>query len=54
MAADIWPYMVIENKEFKHMVKVLEPRHNVPSCVHVSQSVVTNQINHSSDVRCSC
>ncbi len=40
MAADMWPYLAVENTGFKHMVKVLKPRYNVTLRVHVSQSCV--------------
>ncbi len=40
MAAGMRPYSAVENTEFKHMVKVLKPHYNVPSCVHLSQSIV--------------
>ncbi len=39
IAADMQPHSVVENTGFKHIVRVLEPRYNGPSHVHVSQSV---------------
>ncbi len=45
ITANMQPHMVLENKGFKHMVKLLEPHYNVPSSVHFSQSVALPYIN---------
>lgn len=40
IAADMRPYSVVENKGFKNMVKVLEPRYEIPSRTHFSMKIV--------------
>lgn len=40
IAADLRPYSVVENEGFKHMMKVIEPRYEVPSRPHFSQKVM--------------
>lgn len=40
IAADLRPYSVVENTGFKHMMKVTEPRYEIPSHPHLSQKVI--------------
>ncbi|XP_034034592.1 zinc finger BED domain-containing protein 1-like [Thalassophryne amazonica] len=40
IAADIRPYSVAQNKGFKHLLNVLEPRYEIPSCTHFSEKIV--------------
>ena len=40
IAADIRPYSVAENKGFKNMIKVLEPRYEIPSRTHFTTKIV--------------
>lgn len=40
IAADMRPYSVVQNKGFKHLMNVLEPRYDIPSCAHFSENVV--------------
>ena len=39
IAADMQPFSVVENTGFKHTVKVIEPRYEVPSPPYFSQRV---------------
>ncbi len=34
------PYSVVQNEGFEHMLKVLEPRYDIPSCTHFSEKIV--------------
>ncbi|KAF0023384.1 hypothetical protein F2P81_024014 [Scophthalmus maximus] len=34
------PYSVVQNEGFKHMLKVLEPRYDIPSRTHFSEKIV--------------
>ncbi|XP_073491217.1 E3 SUMO-protein ligase ZBED1-like [Aquarana catesbeiana] len=40
IGADMRPYSVVQNEGFKHMLKVLEPRYNIPSRTHFSEKIV--------------
>ncbi|XP_039456235.1 E3 SUMO-protein ligase ZBED1-like [Oreochromis aureus] len=40
IAADMMPYSVVQNKGFKHLMNVLEPRYDIPSRAHFSEKVV--------------
>ena len=40
IAADMRPYSVVENKGFKNMIKVLEPRYEIPSRTHFTTKIV--------------
>ncbi|XP_057684886.1 E3 SUMO-protein ligase ZBED1 [Corythoichthys intestinalis] len=40
IAADLRPYSVVENAGFKHMIKVIEPRYQLPSRPHFSQKII--------------
>lgn len=40
IAADMRPYSVVENAGFKNMLHVIEPRYNIPSRAHFSQTVI--------------
>lgn len=40
IAADMRPYSVVQNKGFKHLMNVLEPRYDIPLCTHFSENVV--------------
>ena len=40
IAADMRPYSVVENAGFKNMLNVIEPRYNIPSRAHFSQTVI--------------
>ena len=40
IAADMRPYSVVQNEGFKHMLKVLEPRYDIPSRTHFSEKIV--------------
>ena len=40
IAADKRPYSVVENKGFKNMIKVLEPRYEIPSRTHFTTKIV--------------
>ncbi len=39
MALDMWPFSVVENDGFTHLLSVLEPRYQLPSRPHFSQNV---------------
>ncbi|XP_040183654.1 E3 SUMO-protein ligase ZBED1-like [Rana temporaria] len=41
IGADMRPYSIVQNEGFKHMLKVLEPRYNIPSRTHFSEKVVS-------------
>ncbi|KAK0141840.1 Zinc finger BED domain-containing protein 1 [Merluccius polli] len=41
IAADMRPYSVVENKGFKKMIKVLEPRYEIPSRTHFTTKIVS-------------
>ena len=34
------PFLVVENRGFQHLVKVLEPHYELPSCNRFSKQVV--------------
>uniref|UniRef100_A0A8C9WTI1 HAT C-terminal dimerisation domain-containing protein n=1 Tax=Sander lucioperca TaxID=283035 RepID=A0A8C9WTI1_SANLU len=40
IGADMRPYLVVQNEGFKHMLKVLEPRYDIPSRTHFSEKIV--------------
>ena len=40
IGAHMRPYSVVQNEGFKHMLKVLEPRYNIPSHTHFSEKIV--------------
>ncbi len=40
MAPDMWPFSVVENDGFTHLLSVLEPRYQLPSRPHFSQNVL--------------
>ncbi len=40
IGADMRPYSVVQNEGFKHMLKVLEPRYDIPSRTHFSEKIV--------------
>ena len=40
IATDMRPYSVVQNEGFKNMLKVLEPRYEIPSRTHFSEKVV--------------
>ncbi len=40
IGADMRPYSVVQNEGFKHMLKVLEPRYDIPSRTHFSKKIV--------------
>lgn len=40
IATDVRPYSVVQNEGFKNMLKVLEPRYDIPSHTHFSEKVV--------------
>ena len=40
IAADMRPYSIVENKGFKNIVKVHEPRYEIPSHTHFSKKIV--------------
>ncbi|XP_041834649.1 zinc finger BED domain-containing protein 4-like [Melanotaenia boesemani] len=40
IAMDLRPYSVVENAGFRHMLKVIEPRYEVPTQPHFSQKII--------------
>lgn len=40
IGADMRPYSVVQNEGFKHMLKVHEPRYDIPSRTHFSEKIV--------------
>ena len=44
IAADLRPYSVVENVGFKHMIKVIEPRYQLPSRPHFSQKIIQRSL----------
>ena len=40
IGADMRPYSVVQNEGFKHMLKVLEPRYDIPLRTHFSEKIV--------------
>ncbi|KAG2456396.1 ZBED4 protein, partial [Polypterus senegalus] len=40
VAAAIRPYSVVQNKGFKHMIHVVEPRYDIPLRTHFSDNIV--------------
>ncbi|KAF0022157.1 hypothetical protein F2P81_025589 [Scophthalmus maximus] len=40
IGADMRPYLVVQNEGFKHMLKVLEPRYDIPWRTHFSEKIV--------------
>ncbi|XP_059902138.1 E3 SUMO-protein ligase ZBED1-like [Gadus macrocephalus] len=40
IGADMRPYSVVQNKGYKHMLNVLEPRYDIPSRTHFSDNIV--------------
>lgn len=40
IAADMRPYSVMENADFKNMLNVIEPRYTIPSRAHFSQTII--------------
>lgn len=42
MCKDMRPYCVVENEGFRYLLEVLEPRYNIPSRQHFSESYIPN------------
>ncbi len=40
IAKDMQPYAVVDDAGFQHLITVLEPRYNIPSCRHFSNMVI--------------
>eukprot|EP00064_Thunnus_orientalis_P002859 superscaffoldBa00000222_g2867 len=52
IAADMMPYSIVENKGFKSMVKVLEPRYEIPLRTHRTMKIMPDLYDQEKNQNC--